>query len=113
VRRLCAARELRVDDLVAPRAEIGRRVHPLDEVREPAPAVAEEDALVDDVGAGAERTLGLARGALEVPGLVRVAALDRDDLATLFAEALEVRELVGCRPRAARSARARPRARAA
>ncbi len=55
VRRLRVPRELRVGDLVAPRAEVGRRVDALEEVREPAPAAVEQDGLVDDVDAGAHR----------------------------------------------------------
>ena len=48
-RRLRAARELRVVRLVAPRAEVGRLVDADDEVGAPAPAVARERRLVDDV----------------------------------------------------------------
>ena len=58
---LRVARELRVDDLVA-----AVRL-PLDEVGEPAPVAVDEARLVDDVGAGAHRLLGRARGGVEIP----------------------------------------------
>ena len=82
VRRLPVPRELRVDDFVGavPLAD--------DEVREPAPVAVDEAGLVDDVGAGAERLLGLARRTLPVP--VGVGELDLDDVTPLVAEPLEV-----------------------
>ena len=56
---LDAARELRVGDLVAPGAEVGRAVvYAQEEVGVAAPAVVEEGALVDDLGAGAHRGEG-------------------------------------------------------
>ena len=58
--------ELRVERLVAPRAERRRRLDAHQEVGVTAPAVAREDALVDDVDAGAHRGDRLARGALPV-----------------------------------------------
>ena len=80
---LRVARELRVDDLVAP-----VRL-PLDEVGEPAPAAVDEAGLVDHVGAGAHRLLGRAGGGIEIP-VVR----DRDDVAPVGEQRREVGGLV-------------------
>ena len=63
---LRVAGELGVERLVAPRAERGGRLDAHQEVGLPAPAVAREDALVDDVDAVLHRLDGLARGALPV-----------------------------------------------
>jgi hypothetical protein len=89
-RRFPRPRELRVPGLVAPPAEVGRLVDADDEVGEPAPALAREDGLVDDLGAVAHRLLG------ERGGLVEVAPTepDLDDLAALGLELGEVRPLV-------------------
>src|SRR5215211_3416983 len=95
VRRLRPPRELRVGDLVAPVAERGRRVDALEEVGEPAPPVGrDQDALVDHLGAGTHRLLGLARGALEIPVLLALAAKDRDDVLAVREQRVEVRALV-------------------
>ena len=62
-----------------------------EEVRDAAPALADERGLVDDVDAGAHRLYGLAGGALPVEvGLER----DLDDVVALVLEALQVRLLV-------------------
>ena len=58
---LRVARELRVDDLVAP---VGLA---LDEVGEPAPVAVDEAGLVDHVGAGAHRLLGRPGDRVETP----------------------------------------------
>ena len=83
-------RELRVERLVAPRAEVGGRVDAEEEVGDAAPAVADERRLVDDLDAGAHRLLGLARAALPVDGL----AGEIDDLPALVPQPLEVGLLV-------------------
>ena len=89
VRGLRVPRELRVESLVGPRADLRRRLHPDQEVRDTAPAVPDECRLVDDVDAGAhcgERLLAAARPvALE---------LDRGDGEPLRAQAFEVGVLV-------------------
>ena len=83
--------ELRVERLVAERAEVGGRVRLLEEVRDAPPALPDKRRLVDDVDAGAHRLLGLAGGALPVEvGL----ELDFDDVVSLGLEALEVGLLV-------------------
>jgi hypothetical protein len=87
VRRLPAPGELRVDDLVA-----AVRL-PLDEVRQPAPLPVHERGLVDDPGAGGERSLGLAGRPLPVP-VALVAERDLDDVAPRVAQPLEVTRLV-------------------
>ena len=89
VGRLRVPRELRVERLVAPRAERRRRLDAQQEVGDPAPAAVDEDALVDDVGAAAERLLG--RGDALVP--VAVGDLDRN-VPAFGAELLEVGALV-------------------
>ena len=63
---LRVAGELGVERLVAPRAERGGRLDAHQEVGLPAPAVAREDALVDDVDAFFHGLDGLAGGALPV-----------------------------------------------
>ena len=88
---LRVAGELGVERLVAPRAERGGRLDAHQEVGLPAPAVAREDALVDDVDAVPHRLDGLARGALPVAvGL----ELDRPDRLSRLDERAEVGVLV-------------------
>ena len=60
---LGAAGELGVGDLVAPVAEVGGALDPEEEVGVAAQAVREEGRLVDHLGAGAHRLLGLAAAA--------------------------------------------------
>ena len=115
VRRLRRARELRVERLVAPGAEIGRLLDAEQEVGEPAPAAIREDALEDDVDAVSHRLdrLGLR--------LVPAAQLELDlaDVPELRAQRLRVGALVlvalaldqvRVLVRDVRAARARPRA---
>ena len=59
-------RQLRVEHLVAPVAERGGPLDPLQEVRDPAPALREEDGLVDVVGARPHRLHGAPGPFLEV-----------------------------------------------
>jgi hypothetical protein len=84
VGRLRVPSELRVGDVVAPRAEARGRVDALEKVGDPAPAVVLEAGLVDHLGACAHRLLG--RGGVRV--------LSLDDLLASVAEPLEVGPLV-------------------
>ena len=89
--RLRGARELGVPDLVAPGAEAGRLVDADQEVGPPAPAVAGERGLVDDVGPGAHRLLGgRARPAANPPSSNVIV----DDVAAVAVQLREERRLV-------------------
>jgi hypothetical protein len=89
VRGLRAAGELRVERLVAPPAELRRRLRPHEEVRDPAPAPVREHALVDDVHPGPHRR------ERRRPGPVPVAReRDLGHRAPVGAELREVRPLV-------------------
>ena len=83
VSRLRGASELRVGGLV------GAVRLPLEKVRDPAPPVVDEDALVDDVDASRERLRGLGGGALPVEP-----TLDLCDVEPATAELVEVGALV-------------------
>ena len=85
VSRLRGAGELRVGRLV------GAVRLPLEEVRDPAPPLVDEDALVDDVDASGERLRGLGGGALPVE---LVAELDLGDAQAAGAQLGEVSALV-------------------
>ena len=91
VRRLRPPRELRVEHLVGVVAERGRPLDPLEEVRDPAPAVEHERRLVDVGGPGAHRLGGARRGLLEVALL---AEPDLDDLVPGVAQRLQEGGLV-------------------
>ena len=84
VRRLAVTRELGVEGLV------GAVRLKDDEVREPPPLAVDERGLVDHLAAGAHGVLGLASGALPIP----VADVDRDDVASVRDQLLEVDLLV-------------------
>ena len=93
---LDALGELRVGDVVAPRAEVRRPVvAPEQEVRVAAPAAVEERGLEDDVRPGAHRGERLGLGGIAAPpGVLGLAARHLDDRAALLAERLDVQRLV-------------------
>ena len=92
---LDALGELRVGDVVAPRAEVRRAVvAPEQEVRVPAPAAVEERALEDDVRPGAHRGERLGLGVAQLRGRPRLAARHLHDRPALLAERLDVQRLV-------------------
>ena len=91
--RLDPAGQLRVEHLVAERAEVGGRVDAAEEVGVAEPAAVEERGLVHELGAGPQGGLGVGRGPAQA-GERAVVAGDLDHLSALAPEPVEVGVLV-------------------